>query len=556
MATFRAGEGVVLVPVNWRWTPTEAVRALRGTVAPMPPPGERTKRLVVLCDADCRELAEEVSGRLWDSCAGGYVLEALGGGGKSGRAALRVDPILFGSAAVDWREEERREGGHSGAWLGEAPLDAVAAVLFTSGTTSRRPKGARLTRRAFLLQAEAKAERIGYSRSDAHVHCAPLHHVSGLCALATALHSSRAGRHCFVPRFSPASFLTAVDAFFPSEESVHSEDRVCILAVPAMLRQISAHLNTNDFSGERRGMRQVGIGLLGGDAVDEPVAAMCESLFPNARLYCTYGMTEACSSIAIAPVGSLAKAEEVARGRTERPGTRAAVGDLPDLGGHYVGTVLPHVQVAVLLNGKKVTLAAKRVGELLLRGPGICLGYQSHRDEDTDEDMDKVVDKVADRGWFATGDLGWLDGQGGVHLCGRKGDAIRSGSEMVYPSDVEMEVARCEGVAECMVFGLPDSLLGQRACCVVAFSQGICASASASSDQGQGTGGIGFGGAAPFGVMDEEKASLFKQFLRDRGLASYRIPKTWFVASESLPRTANGKLLRGQVTIRQNKSAL
>ena len=41
-------------------------------------------------------------------------------------------------------------------------------------------------------------------------------------------------------------------------------------------------------------MRQVGIGLLGGDAVDEQVAAMCESLFPKARLYCTYGMTEAC----------------------------------------------------------------------------------------------------------------------------------------------------------------------------------------------------------------------------------------------------------------------
>ena len=76
-----------------------------------------------------------------------------------------------------------------------------------------------------------------------------------------------------------------------------------------------------------------------------------------------------------------------------------------------------------------------------------------HRGKRTPFDVD---------GWFDTGDLGWIDGAGRLHVTGRSDDLIVSGGENVDPTEVEraVAVARPE-IAEACVFGLPDPRWGE-----------------------------------------------------------------------------------------------
>ena len=64
-------------------------------------------------------------------------------------------------------------------------------------------------------------------------------------------------------------------------------------------------------------------------------------------------------------------------------------------------------------------------------------------------------------GWFKTGDLGRIDGNGYVHIVGRAKDLVISGGYNVYPKEVESELERVPGVAESAVFGVPHPDFGE-----------------------------------------------------------------------------------------------
>merc|ERR1712241_905480 len=123
-----------------------------------------------------------------------------------------------------------------------------------------------------------------------------------------------------------------------------------------------------------------------------------------------------------------------------------------DLGGHYVGKPCRHVEVALLLGKreKKAAQVAEAPGEVLIRGPSVCSGYLTGS---------KGGGSFVGPGWFRTGDLGWLDGEGGLHLLGRMSQAIRSGGETVFPLEVEREISCCAAprVRECVVVPVSDA---------------------------------------------------------------------------------------------------
>lgn len=75
----------------------------------------------------------------------------------------------------------------------------------------------------------------------------------------------------------------------------------------------------------------------------------------------------------------------------------------------------------------------------------------------TDDAAKSVID-----GWLHTGDLGWLDDEGYLHLVDRKGDMIISGGYNIYPREVEDVIAGVAGVHEVAVVGVPDAEWGQR----------------------------------------------------------------------------------------------
>jgi long-chain acyl-CoA synthetase len=96
---------------------------------------------------------------------------------------------------------------------------------------------------------------------------------------------------------------------------------------------------------------------------------------------------------------------------------------------------------------------ARNVGEIWARGPNVMLGY--YRNE-------KATSDVFEDGWFKTGDLGWIDDEGFLHIAGRKKNVIISRSgENVYPEELEDILNRSPFVLESLVYGERDKKLDE-----------------------------------------------------------------------------------------------
>jgi fatty-acyl-CoA synthase len=151
------------------------------------------------------------------------------------------------------------------------------------------------------------------------------------------------------------------------------------------------------------------------------------------------------------------------------------------------------------------------VGELVLRGPHLSSGYW-HSPDVTAEAYD------AD-GWFHTGDLARVDEDGFYTIVGRSKDMFISGGVNVYPAEVESALHQHPGVQDAAVVGVDHHLWGEV--------------------------GVAFVVPAP-GASPE--ATELVQFLTPR-LARYKIPRD-FVLLEELPRTAYGKVVKGELRAR------
>jgi acyl-CoA synthetase (AMP-forming)/AMP-acid ligase II len=174
---------------------------------------------------------------------------------------------------------------------------------------------------------------------------------------------------------------------------------------------------------------------------------------------------------------------------------RAAAGDEYLLAS--VGQAVPGVELRI------ADPDGDGVGEVLARGPHLF--------------------RYADDGWQHTGDLGWLDDEGYLYLVGRKGDMIIRGGENVYPLEVENVLTEHPDVADAVVVGVPDDRLGETVKAYI----------------------VPANGAAP------PDAGALRAFARER-LAGFKVPAVWEF-TDSLPRNANGKVLRAQLTARGNE---
>src|SRR5204863_9607584 len=103
-------------------------------------------------------------------------------------------------------------------------------------------------------------------------------------------------------------------------------------------------------------------------------------------------------------------------------------------------------------------LPAGRVGELWVRGPNVVRGYWN-KPEDTAASFTD--------GWFHTGDLGYVDGDGLVYVVDRLKDVVIRGGENVYCAEVEAVLFEHPAVDDVAVIGLPDELQGEEVAALV-----------------------------------------------------------------------------------------
>lgn len=210
--------------------------------------------------------------------------------------------------------------------------------------------------------------------------------------------------------------------------------------------------------------------LLGGAGT--PPALLARAAAAGIPVLATYGLTEACSQVA-----------------TWRPGIDGG----PEAGS---GVPLPGVEVAVV------------DGRIRVRGATLFEGYAG-----------KSSPFTAD-GWFDTGDLGRLDGEGRLHVAGRADDVIVTGGENVHPLEIEAVLAECPAVEAVAVFGEPDPTWGER----------VCAAVVSRAEPGPGA------------ASGRALAEMVGTFAAAR-LASFKRPRR-IVLLQALPRTGPGKIDR------------
>jgi long-chain acyl-CoA synthetase len=131
------------------------------------------------------------------------------------------------------------------------------------------------------------------------------------------------------------------------------------------------------------------------------------------------------------------------------------------------------------------------------------------------KDRDKTLASRA-RGMFTVGDIGYLDADGYLYLCDRKGDMIISGGVNIYPAEIESELSCHSAVDDVAVFGIPNQEWGEEIKAVVQPARGI--------------------------TPGPELTAELLRFL-DRRIAKFKLPRTIDYVAE-LPRDPNGKLYK------------
>jgi len=147
-------------------------------------------------------------------------------------------------------------------------------------------------------------------------------------------------------------------------------------------------------------------------------------------------------------------------------------------------------------------LALGEPGEIEMQGVACTLGYWNK------PDADAAI--FTSDGWMKTGDVGFADDDGYLHITGRIKDIVIRGGENIFPGDTEQACYQIEGVQECVVFGVPDDAMGEELAMVVR-------------------------------VAD---ASLSEETLRaalEARIAGYKVPKYIELAQEPLARGATEK---------------
>jgi long-chain acyl-CoA synthetase len=285
--------------------------------------------------------------------------------------------------------------------------EKLAALLYTSGT-SGRPRAAMLTHRAMLANIEqvAAVEPPMMHGDDVVLGVLPLFHVYGLNAVLGGVLRHRA-RLLLVERFDPQAVLDLID------------DEACSvvpIAPPAF-----AHWLPDEHLRERLGPVRL---VLSGSAPLEPRVVEEFTAITGIPVHQGYGLTEA------SPVVS---------------STLCSAGAKPG----SVGAALPGIELR-LVDETYGQVEGEDPGQIQVRGDNLFSGYWPDGADGPDAD-----------GWYATGDVGFLDASGDLFLVDRVKELVIVSGFNVYPTEVEDVVREVDGVADAAVIGVPDDLTGE-----------------------------------------------------------------------------------------------
>jgi acyl-CoA synthetase (AMP-forming)/AMP-acid ligase II len=332
-------------------------------------------------------------------------------------AAAAVPSALPGLAHASVSPQSEPEAGPG--------ADAVAAVIFTSGTTGA-PKGVLVTHAGLLHFAEVSAASRGLGADDRVYAFLPMTHIFGL---ATVLMSALQAGAALVlrSRYEPADLLAAL-AGADGAPGVSQ-----LLGPPTLFARLLSHLDARGI--ERLHAPALRYCYTGSAPMDLALKARVEARL-GLPLHHGYGLSEYAGSLILTSLAA-----------DGRPRQDTAVG------------FLARDAEARIVDGNGHDVAPGDTGELWIRGPGLTPGYW--------RDPDATAAVMRPGGWYASGDLARRDpADGALFIVGRlKEMIIRSGFN-VYPAEVEAALCAFAAIAQAAVLGQPEPDGNER---VVAF---------------------------------------------------------------------------------------
>jgi malonyl-CoA/methylmalonyl-CoA synthetase len=335
--------------------------------------------------------------------------------------------------------------------------DDLAAILYTSGTTGRS-KGAMLSHGNLVSNAKTLIETWRFTSTDRLLHALPVYHTHGLFVATNAVLFSGASL-IFLPKFDAGAVLAELG------------DATVMMGVPTFYTRL---LDRPDFTAGSAGNIRL---FISGSA--PLLAETHRDWFARTghAILERYGMTETNMNTSNPYEGE------------RRAGT--------------VGFPLGGVDLRVGDPDTGVALPPETIGMIEVKGPNVFKGYWRN--------PEKTAAEFRPDGFFITGDLGKIDGDGYVHIVGRGKDLIITGGFNVYPKELEMEIDAIPGVIESAVIGLPHKDFGEGVSVVIV--------------------------ARPGADLTEKGV----QAALDGRLAKFKLPKRVFFAPE-LPRNTMGKV--------------
>ena len=363
---------------------------------------------------------------------------------------------------VRWRDAIAAPGGLPR----RACIDIdLASIIYTSGSTGE-PKGVMLTHRNMLTACASISEYLRIASDEVILGVLPLAFDYGLYQMIMAF---AAGARLVLERsfaFPPQVLKKVVDEKVTGFPGVPT-----IFAVLAGMTTLGQY----DFSALR---------YVTNTAAALPVKhiTMLRTLFPAARIYSMYGLTE-CKRCTYLPPEDIDRKPE------------------------SVGIAIPNTELW-LVDEQDQRLGPNQVGQLVIRGATVMKGYWE-KPEATAKKL--RPGPLPGEQVLYTGDLCRLDDEGYLYFVGRMDDIIKSRGEKVAPKEVEAAIVNIAGVREAAVIGIPDELLGQAVKAFVVLDPGVTLDAKAIQHGCQAT------------------------------LENFMVPKVIEIVSE-LPRTTTGKI--------------
>jgi len=381
--------------------------------------------------------------------------------------ALRETVVAGGPAragAVAWDDFVARGATVNAGELPTPRADDLADIIFTSGTTGA-PKGAMLGHGPSVRTYEAWSDAVGLRHGDRYLCVYPFFHTAGLksAVLACVLRGATLLPHAV---FDAGVVMQRVAA-----------ERISVLpGPPTVFQSILEHPERDAYD-----LSTLRLSVTGAATVPVEVVRRMREDLHIATVVTGYGLTETTGTVSMC--------------RHDDP---------PEVIATTVGKPLEGVSVRVV-DDAGAPVPAGEPGEILVKGFNVMRGYF--------DDPEGTAAAFDDEGWLRTGDVGFVDGEGNIHITDRKKDMFIVGGFNAFPAEIEGIMLTHPAVAQVAVVGMPDERLGEVGRAYVVLRTGE--------------------------AVDE--ASLIA-WCRDH-MANYKVPRQILLVDE-LPLTASGKVQR------------